>query len=259
MNKTIEVIENRVSLRKYADKDITQEHLDIIIKSAMRAPTAGNMMLYTILLVKDQDTKEKLSKTCDNQPFIANAPVVLIFLADMQRWFDYYDYSGVKEYSKKHKLDYVGPEESDLLLSASDAIIAAQNAVIAAESLDIGSCYIGDIIENYEIHKEMFDLPDWAFPVGMLCLGYYPEDVSRIPKPRFDKKYIVHNEKYKRLSNDEFKDMFSHIEKRFSRDNSFDAENIGQLNYARKTGSDFSKEMARSVKVALKNWNGRKL
>lgn len=259
MNNTIDIINNRVSLRKYDDKEISKEHLDIIIKSAMRAPTAGNMMLYSILVIKDSEKKKKLSKTCDNQSFIENAPVVLVFLADMQRWFDYYDYSGVKEYAKEHNLEYKAPQESDLLLSTTDAIIAAQNAVIVAETLDIGSCYIGDIMENYEIHKEMFNLPNWTFPVGMLCLGYYPKDIERSPKPRFGREYIVFEEEYKRLNNIDFAEMFKDREKRISKDNKFQAKNFGQLMFAFKTGSDFSKEMARSVKEALKQWDGRKL
>jgi len=259
MNSTIEVIRNRVSLRKYDNRPISKEDMDIIIESAMRAPTAGNMMLYSIIEVKDQETKNTLSKTCDNQPFIANAPVVLIFLADMQRWFDFYGYSGVAEYCRENHLEYRGPEESDLLLASNDAIIAAQNTVIAAESLGIGSCYIGDIMENYEVHKEMFDLPDLVFPIAMLCYGYYPEEIQRIPRSRFDKKHIVFEEKYRRLENGDFAEMFEEREKGISVDNKLGAKNFGQFMYGRKTGADFSKEMARSVKEALKNWKGNRL
>lgn len=259
MNSTIEVIKNRVSLRKYADKDVSKEHLDLILESAMRAPTAGNMMLYSILNVKDKEKKKKLSTTCDNQPFIAKAPVVLIFLADMQRWFDYYNSCGVEEYCNKNNLEYNGPGESDLLLAASDAIISAQNAVIAAESLGIGSCYIGDIMENYETHREMFNLPDWTFPVAMLCLGYYPEDMKKIQTSRFNKEYIVFEDTYKKLNDTELKDMLKDREKRVPKENKFNAENLGQFIYAVKTGADFSKEMARSVKAALKHWDRRNL
>jgi len=259
LNKTIEVMRNRVSLRKYSKEDITKEHLDTIIESAMRAPTAGNMMLYSIIVVKDSEKKQTLSETCDNQPFIANAPVVLIFVADMQRWFDYYNHCDTKNYCIEHNIEYKGPTESDLLLATTDAMAAAQNAVIAAESLDIGSCYIGDIMEKYETHKKMLNLPDWAFPVGMLCLGYYPEEVSRKPRPRFDRKYIVFNEEYVNLKGEELEEMFSDRAKGFPKDNSLNADNLGQFVYARKTGADFSKEMTRSVREALKNWDGRKL
>ena len=151
MNETIKYLERRISLRKYAQRQISQQHMDMIIEGAMRAPTAGNMMLYSILVVEDQDKKDILSETCDHQPFISKAPFVLIFLADMQRWYDYYNHSKVKEFCQQKGEPFVGPQESDLLLACSDALIAAQNAVITAESLDIGSCYIGDIMENYEI------------------------------------------------------------------------------------------------------------
>ncbi|MTI69863.1 MAG: nitroreductase [Firmicutes bacterium] len=259
MNDVLKTIDKRVSLRKYKDTQITDEHKERIIKSAMRAPTAGNMMLYSIITVEDDKKKEKLSKSCDNQPFIKNAPLVLIFLADMQRWYDYYKSCDVEKYCEDNDLEFRGPEVSDLLLASNDAIIAAQNAVIAAESLNIGSCYIGDIMENYEIHKEMLNLPDLVFPISMLCLGYYPEDSKRIIKPRFNKKYIVYNEEYKRLTNDEFKDMFSHLEKVIPDKNKFNAKNPGQFIYARKTGAEFSKEMVRSVNKALEKWDGKKL
>lgn len=255
----LDLLKNRMSLRKYADKPILKEHLDIILESAMRAPTAGNMMLYSIIAVKDEEKKKILSRTCDNQPFIASAPVVLIFLADMQRWFDYYNYCNVKEYCSKKGLEFNAPDEGDLMLAAADAVIAAQNAVVAGEALNIGSCYIGDIIENWEVHRDLLKLPEWVFPVAMLCMGYYPEGQKRIISPRFDKEYIVFDEEYRRLSNEDFKDMFIEREKRLSPENRYGAENLGQYMYARKTGADFSIEMTRSVREMLKNWRGDKL
>ncbi|QUI24157.1 nitroreductase family protein [Vallitalea pronyensis] len=254
MNTIINTINNRISLRKYRDQDIADKDLDTIIHSAMRAPTAGNMMLYTILVIKDQHTKEQLVKSCDHQPFIAKAPVVLVFLADHQRWYDYYTYCQVKDYCRDNGIDYEEPCEADLLLAASDALIAAQNAVIAAESLNIGSCYIGDIMENYEFHRDLFHLPQWTFPVAMLTLGYYPEDMPRTPRERYAKDYIVFNETYKRLSDEALRDMFAKNDNKISPTNHYHANNFGQFMYGRKTGAEFSKEMRRSVKEALKNW-----
>lgn len=256
---TIDLLKNRMSLRKYADKPVTKEHLDIILESIMRAPTAGNMMLYSVIVIKDEEKKKILSRTCDNQPFIATAPVVLIFLADMQRWFDYYCHCNVKEYCEKKAIEFVGPDEGDLMLAAADAVIAAQNAVVAGEALDIGSCYIGDIIENWEMHRDLLKLPQWTFPVAMLCMGYYPEEQKRIISPRFDREYIIYEDEYKRLSSEDFKDMFIEREKRMAPDNKAGAENFGQFMYARKTGADFSVEMTRSVREMLKNWRGEKL
>ena len=258
-NSVLDVINNRTSLRVYDNREISQEILDKILHAAMRAPTAGNQMLYSILVVRDEQTRKLLSQSCDHQAFIATAPVILIFLADHQRWFDYYQLNGVAEYCDREGLRFEAPQESDLLLAIEDAMVAAQNAVIAAESLGIGSCYIGDIVENYEFHKELFDLPDWAFPIGMLCLGYYRENYLKKPRERFDKQYIVFEEKYKHLSPEEYQQMFAQREQTFHEDNPYHADNFAQAFYARKTGASFSKEMARSVRVAMKAWDGRLL
>lgn len=258
-NSVLDVINNRTSLRVYDNREISQEILDKILHAAMRAPTAGNQMLYSILVVRDEQTRKLLSQSCDHQAFIATAPVILIFLADHQRWFDYYQLNDVAEYCDREGLQFEAPQESDLLLAIEDAMAAAQNAVIAAESLGIGFCYIGDIVENYEFHKELFDLPDWAFPIGMLCLGYYRENHLKKPRERFDKQYIVFEEKYKHLSPEEYQQMFAQREQTFHEDNPYHADNFAQAFYARKTGASFSKEMARSVRVAMKAWDGRLL
>lgn len=252
INEVMKVINNRCTVRAYEPKPLSQNEIDTIIHGAIRAPTAGNMMFYSILEVKDQMKKEKLVKTCDNQPHIAKAPLVLIFLADMQRWYDYYAVSSVPEICVKHKMAYRTPDESDLLLACCDALIAAQNAVITAESLGIGSCYIGDIIENIEIHREMFNLPNWVFPITMLCFGYPKQDLSkRILKLRFPKKFIHFTDSYQRFNAKDFVEMFQHFEKDIYVKN---AENLGQDYYLRKTGSEFSQEMSRSVKIAIQDW-----
>lgn len=251
-NEVMKLINNRCTVRAYKPTPLTQEEVDLIINSAMRAPTAGNMMFYSILEVKDQKKKEMLVKTCDNQPHIAKAPLVLIFLADMQRWYDYYEVSRVSERCINTNQLYRTPDESDLLLACCDALIAAQNTVIAAESIGIGSCYIGDIIENIEIHREMFSLPKWVFPITMLCYGYPKQDPSdRIIRSRFPRKFIHFTDTYKRFNAKEFSEMFQNYEKELYVSN---AENLGQDYYFRKTGSAFSQEMSRSVKVAIQDW-----
>ncbi|MFX0046112.1 MAG: nitroreductase family protein, partial [Candidatus Hermodarchaeota archaeon] len=224
-----------------------------IIHSAFRAPTAGAMMHYSIIEVTEQKVKDRLVETCDNQPFIAKAPFVLLFLADMQRWYDFFQHSGVPEMCEKEGIDYVTPQESDLLLACCDALIAAQNAVIAAEALGIGSCYVGDIMENIEIHREMFDLPRWVFPIALLCFGYpLPDRPAREKVPRFPKEFLYFEDKYSHVDGKEFGTMLVDIfGERWSHEA---AQNMGQSIYLRKTGSDFAAEMRRSVKVALRGW-----
>jgi nitroreductase len=220
----------------------------------MRAPTAGNMMHYSILVIKNKETKKILSKTCDNQPFIAKAPVLLVFLADFQRTFDYFEVSNLKEYCVKENRDQPNPKLANLFLAAGDAFIAAQNAVIAAESMGIGSCYIGDIIENYEDKKALLNLPKYTLPLTMLTLGYYPEDFKKRKSKRFEKDYIVFEEKYKRLSKKDLKEMYKGKEEKMKKENRYNAENYGQYIYARKFDTDFFKEMERSLQVMIEEW-----
>ena len=238
-NDLLRNISERVSLRRYDDKDISDRHMDIILDSAIKAPTAGNMMMYSILKITDDDLKESLSKTCDNQPFIKKAPVVLVFVADVKKWFDYYKICGEENVKT--------PQINEFMLSVNDALIACQNAVLAAESLNIGSCYIGDIMENYEQVKSLLNLPKHTFPAAMITLGYYPPTMKRVYRDRFDKEYVVFDNTYKSLDENELRLMFKHKEENMPKTNIYNAENVGQLFYRRKSDSDFSKEMARSI------------
>ncbi|VYT67411.1 nitroreductase [Clostridium tertium] len=259
MNETISTILKRQSLRRYDERDISKEDLDLILKSAMRAPTAGNMMCYSIIIVKNNETKEKLSVSCDNQPFIKTAPVLLVFLADYSKWYKYYESNNTKDFMAEKGENFEGPTEASLMLATQDALIAAENAVIAAESLGIGSCYIGDIMENYEYHKELLNLPKYVYPVTMITLGYHPEGYNIPLKERFDDEYVIFEEKYKELDEDDIKEMFKDRDQLFVSKNKYNANNYAQYHYNMKVKSDFSKEMTRSVKLSLEEWNGGKI
>jgi nitroreductase len=250
------VIERRRSTRAFLDQPLDQAEKDAILHAAFRAPTAGNMMLYTIIEVQDQALKDRLSVTCDHQPFIARAPYVLLFLADYQRWVDYYALSGVRERCQELGLAYREPQVGDLLLACCDALIAAQSAVIAAESLGIGSCYIGDILENYEIHRELFDLPRYALPITLVCSGRPVRAHDRDSRtPRFEPEFIAHRDRYHRLNADELERMIAPSQSALPAAQTIQgALNYGQHQYLRKFLTEFSVEMSRSVGEMLKNW-----
>ncbi|MDO4535128.1 MAG: nitroreductase family protein [Clostridium perfringens] len=259
MNSIIETIKMRSSLRKYKNVDISKEHLDIILECAMRAPTAGNMMAYSILVIKDEKKKKKLSGSCDNQTFIEKAPVLLVFLADFKKWYSYYESNDVKSFIKEVGGRFLRPSEGNLFLAMEDAMIAAQNTVIAAESLGIGSCYIGDIMENIEYNRDLFNLPEYVFPVTMLALGYYPDDYNHDLKDRFNKQFVIFEEEYENLDNKKIKEMFKEKNKLFNEKNKYGAKNYAQSQYAFKINSEFMNEMTRSVKEVLNEWNGEEL
>ena len=257
-NTTLDLIQARRSVRAFLDQPLLRSEKDTILEAAMRAPTAGNMMLYSIIEVEDQTLKDKLVKTCDNQPFIARSSFVLIFLADYQRWVDYFDFCGAEARCTQLGGQPRNPEEGDFLLACADALIAAQTAVLAAESLGIGSCYIGDIKENYETHREMFNLPSYVFPAAMLCFGY-PRPSKTPPRrtPRYDRKFIVHRDAYRRVESVDMERMVDPINTHFFASGRYfsGAENLGQHYYLKKFTAEFSREMSRSVRAALQNWS----
>lgn len=256
MNPTFETILNRKSMRAFEKRPVPAEIRAKILEASLRAPTAGNMMLYSILDITDQEIKETLVKTCDNQPFIARAPMVWIFLADYQRWYDYFAYSDVPAFCAQRDEEMRLPEEGDLFLACADALIAAQNAVIAADACGLGSVYIGDILENYEIHQKLLNLPPHVFPIAMLVFGYpTQQQKERTMTSRFDEKFIVFENQYRRLDGDELAEMFAERAKSMPHGKAMrDVANYGQYFYQRKVGSDFSIEMSRSVKVMLERW-----
>ena len=159
MNQVIQQLKERRSVRVFTDREISPEVVSAILEAAVNAPTAGNQQLYTIINVTDPQLKAQLAETCDHQPLIATAPLVLVFCADCRKWYNAFAEFGC---------DPRKPGVGDLMLAVSDTNIAAQNAVVAAHSLGIGSCYIGDIMENAEQQRKLLSLPAYVFPAAML-------------------------------------------------------------------------------------------
>lgn len=242
MNEVLKQLHGRKSVRVYEDRAVEPEVKRAVLEAAVQAPTAGNMSLFTILDITDPAIKESLAKSCDNQPFIASAPMVLIFCADYRRWYDVF---------RTHVEEARHPDMGDLFLAQADAIIAAQNAVVAAQSLGLGSCYIGDITENFEYHRELLNLPQYVVPAAMLCLGYPTEHQKNREKPvRFDVEDLVHENGYRM-------EKAAAMDRMLSRRNGREGEALAD--WVRrfcdfKWNSEFSREMSRSCTEMVKDW-----
>lgn len=239
-NQIIQSLEARKSVRAYTDREIPEDIVQEILKASVQAPTAGNQQLYTILRISDPEKKQRLSISCDNQPFIEKAKLVLVYCADCLKWYTAYKEAGCR------------PRElmaGDLFIAVCDAVIAAQNAVVAAESFGIGSCYIGDIMENIEEQRDILGLPPYVFPAAMLVFGYPTEQQVRRKKPeRADMKYVVFEDSYHELSAEELEAMLS------SRTGGQDYRTWLAAFCERKYNSDFAREMSRSVKKYLEDF-----
>lgn len=239
-NEVLEQLSKRKSVRAYTGEAITPEEKAAILEAAFQAPTAGNQQLYTIIDVTDQGLKDALAVSCDNQPFIARAAMVLVFCADCKKWYDAYRSVGCE--ARK-------PGVGDLMLAVTDTAIAAQNAVTAAESLGIGSCYIGDILERCGEQRRLLKLPQYVLPAVMVVFGRPTEQQTQRQKPgRCPRESIVHENGYREMDAEALEGMLE-----WKRGTQSYEEWLTAF-WRRKYESDFSQEMTRSVEEYLSDY-----
>ena len=137
------------------------------------------------------------------------------------------------------------------LFAEADALIAAQNAVAAAHALGLGSCYIGDITENYEYHKKLLNLPLYVVPAAMLCFGYPTEQQLRRPKPpRHPVEALVHENGYCLEKSAKMPEMLGSQQEKTGEELADYIRRFCQ----RKWNSDFSREMSRSCTEMVRSW-----
>jgi FMN reductase (NADPH) len=242
MNAILDLIKNHTSIRKFNDQPVTEEEEQAVIACAIRGATAGNMMQYSIISIRNKETLAKLAESCDQQPFIATAGLALLFVADTHKWQRFFELRKVTD----HGNPYSKPRIPDLMLGIQDSMIAAQNCVIAAESLGLGTCYIGDIMEQAEYHRELFQLPAYTMPVTLIVFGHY--DSKPQLRSRFDPQYMVFKEVYQPVNEAFINGMFFKEEQK--------QEDFAQKFYSRKIEAAFFKEMTRSLKIYLGQWLG---
>ena len=227
-NETIELLYNRKSVRAYEKREIPEEDVQKILRAAIEAPTAGNMTLWSAIRVTDEAKKKRLSETCDNQPFIASAPLVLVFCADYKRWYDLFATLDLGEELRK-------PGEGDLMLAMMDTIIAAHASVVAADALGCGSCYIGDIIK----------------PVCMVVYGIPTEFQKTRKKPaRFEADDIVFENEYQSRDPEQMRRMLENRQDKHGEE----LERWIIAHCKRKWNCDFSREMTRSAAKMIQEW-----
>lgn len=258
MHETLHLLHTRRSVRAFEDRAIEPQALSQLKEATLRAPTAGNMALYSIVEVKDPSKKEKLAHICDEQSMIEKAPLVWVFLADMQKWVNYFYESGAVERADKANLaSFRKPGLGDLHLCMQDAIVAAQNAVVAAQALGIGTCYIGDVIEHFEQLRSLLDLKQYTIPACMLIFGY-PKGKDPVKlTPRCPLDSIFMQDRYEEPHIEQLQKAYAVHEEDRRRTQSLPYQNTGTLAdyyYLRKHTSAFMEEMNRSTNVMFDWW-----
>ena len=261
-NEVLDVLEHRSSTRAFASDDegrpiaVTDEQRAAILHAASRAPSAGAMMMYSIVSIREQATLDRLADLCDHQPMIAKAPWALIFVVDYAKWIDLFDHVGCFEpafVERTGKQPRRAPGLGDFAIAAQDAVIAAQNAVVAAEALGLGSCYIGDIVENAQEVAALLDLPPHTMPLSMLIIG-----TPRKERPAIAHSVVnlVHEERYRRADAATMDAQVAEMDAMFRPHAREVGERVVDI-YTRKHTSPFMAEMNQSMEWWFKNWLGK--
>jgi nitroreductase len=182
----INTILNHRSIRTYKEKDIEKPVLSEILTAASRASTTGNMQVYSIIVTTEKNLKEKLWEAHFRQNMVLQAPVILTFCADFNRF---------NQWCRQRKAEPGYNNFLSFLTAAIDALLAAQNASLAAEDQGLGICYLGTTLYNADEIIEILDLPHDVIPVTTLVIGY--PDESPGLTDRLPLEGILHFEKYK--------------------------------------------------------------
>lgn len=181
----IESVKNRRTIRKYKEQDVAPNLLNDLLSTASRVSTIGNMQVYSVVVTRDPEMKEKLAPAHFNQPVLKRAPVVLTFCADFNRFSKWCEFRNAKP-GYANFLSFMN--------AATDALIFTQNFCTLAEEEGLGICYLGTVIYNPQQIIDVLQLPRLVFPVATITLGYpdeLPALVDRLPV-----EAIIHEERY---------------------------------------------------------------
>lgn len=178
--------------------------LNELIAKASFAPTTGTMQLYSVIITRDDEQKAKLTPAHFNQPASVNAPVLLTFCADFNRFTRWCEASGA---------DPAYANLQSLMSAILDVTIFAQQFNTLAEMEGLGCCYLGTTLYNAPQISETLDLPELVLPVLTIALGYPAEE--GIETYRLPVEAIVHSEKYRDESGEEIRaKYYTEIENR---------------------------------------------
>lgn len=198
----IRVLNSRRSIRKYSSQSVNDSLLNELFEAAGRASNTGNMQLYSVIVTRSEEGKNKLSPIHFNQPMIKNAPVVLTFCADFNRFTKWCEQrKAVPGYDNFHSF----------LTATIDALLFAQTFCVAAESKGLGICYLGTTIYNADKLVEVLNLPELVIPITTVALGY-PESIPSMQQDRLPLDGIVHQETYHNYTEEDINRIYSYKE-----------------------------------------------
>jgi nitroreductase len=240
----IKTLTNHRSIRNYTSDKIDEQTLTALLEAACRASNTGNMQTYSIIVTTDEKIKEALAPCHFNQKMVTQAPAVITFCADFNR------------FNKWCQQRNAVPGYDNFLSFSSgmiDATIAAQNFCIAAESKGLGICYLGTTTYTAKKIIEILKLPKFVVPITTVTIGYpneMPEQEDRLPLDG-----VVHYETYKDYSPTDIDRIYKEKEsteryKQFVTENNKEtlAQVFTDVRYSKANNEHFSKELLAVLK-----------
>ena len=175
----------RRTIRKYADKDVSDELLNRLMDEAARTQTMGNLQLYSVVVTRSQEMKERLAPAHFNQPMVTEAPVVLTVCADFNR---------TSQWARCRKAEPGYDNMLSFQNAATDALLYTQTLCNLMDEEGLGYCYLGTTVYQPQQIIDLLHLPQLTFPVATLTVGWPAEEPPLTD--RLATEAFVHEERY---------------------------------------------------------------
>lgn len=187
-NQALETILSHSSVRGFQPHDLPHGTLELLVAAAQSASTSSNLQLWSVVAVEEPRRKSRLASLAGEQQFIRDAPLLLVWLADLAR-LDGIAADRGEAVAGTHHLEA-------FVLAVVDAALAAQNALLAAESLGLGGVYIGALRNQPEQAAAELGLPPHVFAVFGMAIGWPDARRTTGIEPRLPQAVVLHRETY---------------------------------------------------------------
>ncbi len=187
-NETLATILNHRSVRGFLPDALPEGTLEVLIAAAQSASTSSNLQVWSVVAVRDPERKSRLAELAGKQQFIRDAPLMLVWLADLNR---------IEQIAADRQTQVEATHYTEaFILGVVDATLAAQTAFVAAESLGLGAVYVGAVRNLPEQIAAELNLPRHVFAVFGMAVGYPDPAKETGIKPRLPRDIVLHNEQY---------------------------------------------------------------
>lgn len=232
------------TIRKYKKQAIDADLMNRLLEAACRASNTGNMQAYSVVVTTNDDIKKQLAPTHFNQPMTTQAPAVLTFCADFNRF---------SKWCEMRNAEPGYDNFQSFMATTIDVLLMAQTFAIAAESEGLGICYLGTTTYNAGEIIDILKLPKLVVPITTITVGYpdeNPEQTDRLPLSA-----VVHQEVYKDYTAQDIDMLYAEKEcsdfyRKFTEENKKEtlAQVFTDVRYPKKTNEIFSEKFLKVLK-----------